>query len=260
MIVKRDSGGWTLIEQMEHAQQCGGIARAWRDGPSGPDSVSSSLEYAAGYHDLGWIESDAAPEIDEEGRPRNFTKFDEQRHCDFYQGAVRTIAGTDPFAAYLVSLHASGLYSRRYAWAGLQPVDWTAIGPRGKALLTGERAYRAELLAAIPDADAEFENAWRSYMLLEVFDYLSLLTCFSFDSDGCAPVPGAEGTWDNLKVRRLGTWEVELDPFPFSGRKLEIEVDARHLAQERFESTEELRAAFAEAEPEPRVTVYSAAS
>jgi hypothetical protein len=37
-------------------------------------------------------------------------------------------------------------------------------------------------------------------MLLETFDYLSLLTCFGVESDACGPVP----------------WEVELSPFPFA--------------------------------------------
>jgi len=256
MIVKAEDGGWTLIRQMDHATHCGQIARAWRAGPFGAAAVSSSLEYAAGYHDLGWTEIDKRPEIDSDGQPNNFTKIDEVRHTEFYSGAVRTIAETDPYAAYLVSLHASGLYSRRYGWTGLKPVDWTAIGPHGKALLQRERQLRNVLTRLIEPDQVEFESAWRNYMLLETFDFLSLLTCLSFESSGCGPVPSLDGQWEHLSVKRLGTWKVALDPFPFAGDSLEIAVVSVHIDRPRFESADDLRAAFAAAAPVAHPTVY----
>ena len=260
MIVKSDNGGWTLIRQMDHATHCAALARAWREGPFGTAAVSPSLEYAAGYHDLGWTDIDKRPEIDAAGSPNNFTRIDEVRHTEFYSAAVRTIAETDPYAAYLVSLHASGLYSRRYGWAGLKPVDWTAIGPQGKALLQRERQLRTVLTRLIEPDQVEFEVAWRNYMLLETFDYLSLLTCFGFDSTGCGPVPSLEGQWENLTIKRVGSWEVELDPFPFPGDSLEIHVVSVHLERPRFESAEELQSAFTSTAPQVHPTVYRAPS
>jgi hypothetical protein len=257
LIVREEEGGWTLVRQMDHASHCARLSRAWRAGPFGEASVGPALEYAAGYHDLGWTEIDKHPEIDADGRPRNFTQIDEARHTEFYSGAVRTIAKTDPYAAYLVSLHASGLYSRRYAWAGLKPVDWTSIGQNGRVLLTGEQRFRTELFKSISPDQLEFEAAWRNYMLLETFDFLSLLTCFGVDSQGCGPVPTLEGQWELLSVRRLGDWEVQLTPFPFPGDSLEIEVECVHLKPARFESDDELRAQVSSARPEMRRTLYS---
>ena len=258
MIVREEDGGWTLVRQMDHAAHCAELSRAWRAGPFGEASVGPALEYAAGYHDLGWTEIDKDPEIDSAGRPLNFTRIDEARHTRFYSGAVRTIAKTDPYAAYLVSLHASGLYSRRYAWAGLKPVDWTSIGQYGRALLTGEQQFRIELFKSISPDRLEFEAAWRNYMLLETFDFLSLLTCFGVDSQVCGPVPTLDGQWELLSVRRLGDWQVQLTPFPFPGDTLEIEVECVHLQPARFESDEELRAQVSAARPEMRRTLYSA--
>jgi hypothetical protein len=259
LIARREGDGWTLIRQIDHAAHCAVLARAWRAGPWGPGSVSASLEYAAGYHDLGWTEVDQHAEIGADGLPRNFTQIDETRHTQFYGAAVRTIAKTDPYAAYLVSLHASGLYSRRYGWSGLKPVDWTAIGPHGRALLRDERTFRAEQFAFISPGELEFETVWRNYMLLETFDYLSLLTCFGFASAGCGPVPTAEGQWEQLSVRRLGPWEIELTPFPFPDDQLEVEVECVHLARGEFESEADLRTAVSAALPGARRTVYSAA-
>ena len=256
MIARQEGDGWTLIRQMDHAFHCRELARAWRSGPFGADSVSASLEYAAGYHDLGWTDVDKRPEIDGAGRPLNFTQIDEARHTEFYSGAVRTIALTDPYAAYLVSLHASGLYCRRYGWGGLKPVDWTSIGPHGQALLKGERQFRTSQLPSIPSKELEFEAVWRNYMLLETFDYLSLLTCFGFESAGCGPVPTIEGRWEQLSVQRLGPSEVELTPFPFSGDRLEVEIVCVHLKRLRFGSDDELRTQVRLIEPEVRRTAY----
>jgi hypothetical protein len=230
VIVRREGDGWIVIRQMDHATHCGKVARAWRDGPfGGPESVTSSLEYAAGYHDLGWTEIDKHVEVNADGTPMNFTQIDEKRHTEFYSGAVRTIAGTDPYAGYLVSLHATGLYSRRFGWSGLKPVDWTAIGPYGRSLLVREMAFRAELAPSIAPEQVEFENAWRDYMLLETFDFLSLLTCFGLASERCGPVPTVRGQWENLEVRRTNPTEVVLAPFPFTGDVLEVPVEAARL-------------------------------
>jgi hypothetical protein len=260
MIARREGDGWTLIRQMDHAAHCGELARAWRAGPFGADSVSASLEYAAGYHDLGWTEIDKRPEIDAAGMPCNFTQIDEVRHTEFYTGAVRTIAATDPAAAYLVSLHASGLYSRRYGWAGLKPVDWTKIGPYGQALLIGERKFRAELSASIAPQELEFEALWRNYMLLETLDYLSLLTCLGFESSGCGPVPTIEGRWEHVAVRRVGPFDMELEPFPFPGDRLELEIECVHLEHPSFRSDNDLRAQISSTRREIRRTVYQTGS
>lgn len=260
MIVRRVDGSWSLVHQIEHARHAGEIGDAWRAGPFGGEQITDSLREATTRHDLGWTEYDDEPEIDEAtGAPSNFTQIDEARHTAFYARAVRTIADSDPSAAYLVSLHASGLYSRRYGWSGLKPVDWLSIGERGRSLLESERAYRAELAARMPPGDAEFEALWRSYMLLETFDYLSLLTCFGFDSDGCGPVPSEPGQWLMLRVHRRGPWEIALDPFPFPGSELAVRVGVRWLTDARFSSAGELHGALDQAEEVIQETTYRAA-
>ncbi|HLZ95772.1 MAG TPA: DUF3891 family protein [Candidatus Dormibacteraeota bacterium] len=256
MIVRHEEGWWTLVRQMDHAAHCGQIARAWRSGPFGADAVSAALEYAAGYHDLGWDEVDGEPEAGAGGAPLNFTQFEEARHAKFYSGAVRTIARTDPHAAFLVSLHASGLYSGRYGWRGFRTTDWASVGQHGRALLSGEREFRARVLPSLDAKRVEFEQAWRDYMLLETFDYLSLLTCFGLDSPGCGPVPAGPGRFSDLTVTRVGPWEVGLDPFPFAGEELAVEVVRVRLEAERFESNAELREMFNRAPREKERTLY----
>ena len=257
MIVRRVSGHWSLIAQIDHARHAAMLSDVWKKGPFGGEDITASLRYETADHDLGWSESDLSPNVDPDtGAPSNFITIDEARHTRFYAQAVRTIANTDATAAYIVSLHASGLYSRRYGWAGLKPVDWYSIGEHGRELLDSEREFRTELLSRMPSSEAEFEATWRSYMLLETFDCLSLLTCFGVDCERCGPVPTAPGEWEMLSVRRDGPWEVRLDPFPFGGSELALAVPCRHLAQERFADSDELRDALAATPESLQETVY----
>lgn len=257
MIVKREGEGWSLVAQVDHAVHAGEISRAWRGGPFGDGAVSDSLVYATTHHDLGWRESDKAPEVDPStGGPSNFTRIDEATHTAFYSGAVQAISEVDPGAAYLVSLHASGLYGRRYGWTGLKPVDWTAIGESGKQLVERERAVRRQLATRMPVEAVEFESAWRAYMLLETFDFLSLLHCFGLDSVSCGPVPTSPGQWTMLEIRRLGSWEAAIDPFPFAGTELVVNVPRWQLDQPTFQDSAELRAAIEVTPVTDQKTVY----
>ena len=257
MIVRRENRSWSLIAQIDHARHAAEISDAWKEGPFGGEGITASLRYATSDHDLGWTETDLNPEIDPEtGAPSNFIRVDEATHTSFYARAVRTIADTDPTAAYLVSLHASGLYSRRYAWAGLKPIDWSAIGEHGRALLDSERQFRTDLVSRMPSAEAEFEAIWRAYMLLETFDCLSLLTCLGVDCESFGPVPTLSGEWEAISVRRDGPWDVGLDPYPFGVPELVIEVPCRHLDQESFGDSAELRDAIAATPKTAQQTIY----
>jgi hypothetical protein len=257
MIVKRDGDFWSLISQVDHARHAGAICEAWKRGPCGGDAISESLQCATSDHDLGWTEADLDPEVDRPtGAPSNFTGIDEATHTAFYARAVRTIAQDDPTAAYVVSLHASGLYSRRYGWTGLKAVDWDSIGQHGRSLLDSERDFRTHLASRMHPEEAEFEALWRGYMLLETFDCLSLLTCFGHDCEQCGPVPTVPGKWAMLSVRRDGPWEIALDPYPFAVSELVVEVPCWRIRHERFADSSELREMLAATPRSMQATVY----
>lgn len=257
MIVRKVEGRWVVIEQAEHARHSGEIAAAWARGPMG--TLPPPLLTATRLHDIGWVEWDREPALDPAtGGPANFPSVRDDRHSVFYDRGIRRVAEEDPYAGYLVSLHASGIYSGRYGWRGLEPIAWESIGAVGRQFLAAQSEFRRELLAG-PLRDqpalAEFEATWSSYMLLQAFDYLSLLCCLGMETDGCWPVPFGP-VWGRLRIKRTSDWSVALDPFPFDGSALDLDVTTRSLAQPRFSSDAELQVALAEAPPEHQVTSY----
>jgi hypothetical protein len=103
---------------------------------------------------------------------------------------------------------------------------------------------------------AEFATSWSDYMMLQTLDYLSLQCCLGVASEGCAPVPlGAQPS--RLAVRRLSPWEVELDPFPFPGTRLEVPVPYRVLSG-RFQGQDDLAGALGGADEHTATTAYAA--
>jgi hypothetical protein len=64
------------------------------------------------------------------------------------------------------------------------------------------------------------------------------------------------GQWLNLQIKRLGPWEVSLEPWPFPDPELVVPIPARRLPNERFSDDEELQAALAEAEELTQPTRY----
>jgi hypothetical protein len=258
MVVRKLGDEWILVRQLDHALHAGGLADAWSEGGLGP--LHPGLVTAARLHDIGWREWDERPTVDPEtGGPANFPRVGDTHHAGFYEGGIQQVAHIDVYAGYLVSLHASGIYGGRFGWSGLQQVAWPSIGDAGRRFLAGQVEYRRGLL---PDVGAryphvvEFATVWEHYMLLQALDYLSLQCCLGIASDGCAPVPlGAQiGT---LRVRRVSAWEIEVDPFPFPGSRLEAAVPYRRLSG-RFETQDELMAALAGAEERSATTAYRA--
>ena len=258
MIVRELDDRWVLIEQAEHARQAGRLAEAWAAGP-----LSASLVTATRLHDIGWTTQDAAPRISPvTGGPLNFTEVRDDRHADFYAAGICEVAEADPYAGYLVSLHATGIYAGRFGWNGLRSIAWDALWPRGWRFLDEQEAVRRTLagrIAAVAPgsgAGLEFERVWRDYMLLQTFDYLSLLCCLGLESAGCGPVPAAPHAWGRLHVTRLGPWAVALAPFPFAGERLELPVTCRRLEARRFRDDADLGRALVAAQPFAQPLAY----
>lgn len=258
MVVRRLGDEWVLVRQLDHALHSGELAEAWSRGPFG--TLHPGLVTAARIHDIGWREWDEHPAVDAEtGGPANFPTVGDTHHAGFYERGIARVAAEDPYAGYLVSLHATGIYGGRFGWSGLQQVAWPSIGETGRRFLAGQVAYRRGLLAPVtaryPDV-VEFATVWNDYMLLQTLDYLSLQVCMGIRSDGCGPVPLGPET-GRVALRRVSPWAVELDPFPFPGDRLEVDVPYRAVTG-TFANAGELEAALAGAGERRATTVYTA--
>jgi Protein of unknown function (DUF3891) len=239
VIVRRRGASLWLITQPDHAGLAADLLRAWRaDGfPQRP--TRDRVITAAGQHDLGWAEVDAAPRVDPATRrPYDFLTAPLELRQPLWPRAVRTLAATDPYVAALVAQHAITVY-RRYAG---DPA-WRSFFPPLERL-------RDELVVATAKVDTTteppdlpgpglpgLESFLQDYTLVGLSDLFSLIFC-----NGWTESHAMEGYHAILQGDLL-----TIAPDPFAGASVPLQVVARILPDRAYESDDDLRHAWATA-------------
>ena len=113
MIVHREGTHWRLISQMAHAWLAGELASAWGNEQFCTPVPFAAVVLATRLHDIGWLEWDAAPRLDDDHRPVNFINTTLADTIPIWRRAVRRVSLLDSYAGLLVSKHASTIYRRR---------------------------------------------------------------------------------------------------------------------------------------------------
>ncbi len=251
MITRREGEGWRLITQPAHAWLSGELAAAWGSAACRGPEPFAAVTLAARLHDLGWLALDEAPVLDAQGAPRNFMDTPLEDTASTWRRAVAHLRLWDPYAAILVSQHATTIYEGRLA-RGADPVAEAATV---QGLLAEQATWRAELRAVLVDhpryraclADGALRDAYR---WLRLCDLLSLIICSdALPARGeLADVPGpTPGEYLVMRYERPDRGSLRLAPWPFAASELRLSVETRRLANGRFDGVDALRAAVAAA-------------
>ena len=181
-----------------------------------PLARRDAILHAIGEHDAGWAPEDAAPTVNPQtGGVADFVSVPIRvRHAVW----PRTIAqlADDPWAAALVAQHALTAYDRFRSDA-----EWTT--------------FMAEMESArVPMARASgnpLEELAADYAFVRLGDLISLAFC--------------TGSTDE---QRFGGWTIQLSgsrvvvtPDVFGGQEIPIEISAREIRSQLFQSDAELR-------------------
>ena len=96
-------------------------------------------------------------------------------HLEFYDAGIAEVTARDRYAGMLVGKHLAGIYRQRY---GTQAALKLTRAPEAQAMIdefvgrVEERFLALQRELGVPD-----EEFWRNYVLLQVFDRLSLWLC-----------------------------------------------------------------------------------
>jgi len=256
------STGWWLITHPDHARLAGDFAAAWGNDLFRPLLPRDRVLHGIRTHDDGWAARDANPGITREGKPSAFSSelvgkysaFEEIDLVDYLavrDRAVRLIAEADPYAGLLISLHTENLLTAR--------ADRSTIAPSQLPLLddflAAQALYQNTLRKHI-DSDETLSPVERDpktiqqhFRLLQACDNLSLLACVDYGAPAhlLHPLPLRDETTSEVQVLRLAPRHFQLDPWPFDTAKLEFSLRARHVTGQRFASSTEFSAAYANA-------------
>jgi len=149
----------------------------------------------------------------------------------------------------LVSKHAAGIYTGRY---GTQTALKVNRAPAAQAEVDAFVARQEEWHGALrEELGVDGDELWRNYVLLQVFDRLSLWLC---KGD-----PAGHGRMEIMLPDRDDPLVIEptddgatLDPFPFVGDELVVEVPVRTVPLEGYASDAALAETIAAATVERR--------
>jgi Protein of unknown function (DUF3891) len=248
MLLREDDRGVLAIGQPSHAWVSGQLARAWGNARFGRVDPYEEVCLAAEQHDIGWATRDLEPLYGPElGRPRSFMEMPLDLHMQLFRDGPRALVAQSRYAAVLVSMHGSRLYQRRE----LDQLE----APQAQAIrdfLADQHRFQHELIAELRSDPATAPAAGdqlieRNSMLVWTWDYLSLALCLGWGPATARRAPTATGEVD-LELTRSADdpGRVQLAPWPFEAPSVTVHCEGRRLA-ERYDSEDELRAAFAEA-------------
>ena len=219
-MIVQDFGVYVrLVTQHDHGLISGVFAAAWRDPESGRP-LSPELALAVALHDVGWVEADRRPLVNEESSlPYDFLAYPDQAKVRLYEAAVLRMAAEDPYAALLHSLHFTSFVPER------QHPGYHAR----------QSATRAALERRVIDRGGRVDDLPRDLELLRLLDVFSLVLCMTAPGTDPASWP-AWLTPSPLMHRRSMSWrwsgdELLLDPLPFE-RELEVVVPFRQVARD----------------------------
>jgi Protein of unknown function (DUF3891) len=248
MIFAQFDGGWLAVRQADHGLQTGHFAAHWGNETTPRFEPPEQVIAAASRHDNGWIHwDDHEATLDPAtGQPWHFYRLPPHEHVPLYRRGIQAAADHDPYTGLLVSMHGAGLYNDRYGTFRLAEQHFSADE---RVLVDEFLAEQALFQQSLAERASGTElhthvttdpNVWRNYLLLQVWDRLSLQYAFRLAADGrIEPVPLPDGSSSTLLCVNRGQFSLSLDPYPFDESSLTFPVSARRLPDRQYRSAEE---------------------
>jgi hypothetical protein len=219
MIVHPVGDTAEIVMQVDHSGLAGMLASLW----PGLEPRSSVLT-AAALHDIGWRWWEACPRLDPDtGRPQNFLAVDVNLHLEFYEAGIAEVTARDRYGGMLVGKHLAGIYRQRYGTQGaLKLTRAAAVQAKVDEFVTRVEGRFLALQRELGVSDEEF---WRNYVLLQVFDRLSLWLCKG-DPAGTGSMQIALPDGGELSVTPT-EGGCALGPYPLEGGQVQVSVPVR---------------------------------
>ncbi len=254
MVHRDDPAGLIVLTQLAHAWISGQLAHAWGSDEFGPLVPLRDVLFAAEQHDIGWLDWERNPTLNHKtGRPHTFMELPVPIHTHLWglAGPLSLVQG-GRYAALLVSLHGSGLYTRR------ERHDTQADATLVRKFVENARSFEATSREMLRDDDGYAphmrpEVLERNRRLIAVWDFFSLLLCMGVDGEkSIEHVPTASGETTLTLVPLNGDrTRIRVAPWPFRDTTVSLACEGRRLPQ-TFTDENAMRAALEKA---PRLTL-----
>jgi hypothetical protein len=271
MIIAENSEYYRLISQNDHGDLAGQFAAHWGNDYFAKPQPYQSMVLAAETHDNGWWDWDIYPSIDDNGVPIPFTRTPREFRSTFYGKGIDNVIARDLYAGLVVSMHGVGLPQKRY---GTMPTMVDRDDPYSQKFIAEREPTHKEMIEKLGRMEqyaglTSQERIWHNYLLMQVFDRLSLFFCSNFDISTVAaagahtkegkayygstinPTPVKTGEENGeIQLRVVDRQTVVVDPYPFDQSPLRVSVRGKLIPKIKYSSQEEFRETFGKAQRE----------
>jgi hypothetical protein len=252
MIRRRDSDGFRLITQHDHAIVSGALARHIGNGQfAKPDPFDQTILGIA-QHDCGWPLHDDQPTLSSAKLPLDVFESPRQIAHKVWIESARRAAEMDPYAGLLVSLHVLSLSAATVPQkpsVGFDPqqmrqqFDLNKFQHQAIELLetlrnkTGLRTDRPLRLGLSEGwTDAAEEQLKFDFHLLQAMDTISLAICCTTPpvlmTGAVHPRPGANAI--KLQLHRPAMDKLLVKPWPFDAPTLQVSIPYRLVPERTY--------------------------
>lgn len=268
MVCPFDENRLLLILQVDHSKVTGWFAAHWGNENFARPAPYAAMVLAAQEHDTGWWDWEIKPQINNEGLPPDY--IGSIKHLggkvwlDFYRHGIERLAEQDPYAGYIVSLHADGLLTQGRGLLPYMP-DYT-IYPEVREFLDEQEGYRSKLMEQLRSS-VEYSNhmsdeqLWTNFKLMEVYDQMGQFVCnrYPFNSTqrkngpsssmSNVPVPTKPGRSDTvLTFNIIDESRAVVNPYPFDSDPLLVSFQGRLISKRRYSNQAEFLEEYYRAE------------
>jgi hypothetical protein len=268
MLIRRTKDQLYLITQPDHGALTGFLAREWGGGPFALPGDRSAAILAAELHDLGWDRLDGEPLFCAAGQcPHDFLDHPTAPRLAAYTDGIERVTRLDPYAGLLVSMHFVGIYNGYYGYRG------AAHRRAAERMLAGlppdSQAHIRRFMDQELQRQADLRRRIRTgphlrlhYLLLQVWDRLSLLACLTSPDDpgsalvraitqGYPDVPTGAGRHAHpLTVAWQAPGVLALHPFPLRQAGVHYDLPVRILPNRPYQSAADLAAVWSATLPD----------
>jgi len=183
MIISENSDYYRMISQNDHGDLAGQFAAHWGNDRFDKLKPYQSMVLAAETHDNGWWDWDIYPSIDDNGVPIPFTRTPREFRSNFYGKGIDNVIARDAYAGLIVSMHGVGLGQKRY---GTMPSMVERDDPYSQHFIAKREPTHKDMIDKLSSMEQYAalitqERIWHNYLLMQVFDRLSLFFCSNFD-------------------------------------------------------------------------------
>jgi len=269
MIISENSDYYRMISQNDHGDLAGQFAAHWGNDRFDKLKPYQSMVLAAETHDNGWWDWDIYPSIDDNGVPIPFTRTPREFRSNFYGKGIDNVIARDAYAGLIVSMHGVGLGQKRY---GTMPSMVERDDPYSQHFIAEREPTHKDMIDKLSRLEqyaglTSQERIWHNYLLMQVFDRLSLFFCSNFDittvaaagshtKEGKAyygstikPTPMKPGEEDGqIQLRVLDRQTCVIDPYPFDSSPLRVSVRGKLIQKRKYRSQEEFREIYGKAQ------------